>query len=213
MSLKRFPSLLFTVTSTALPWDFYFFKLTQLLTVSVKEKGGNLTENHTPFWFKKSIQKPQDYARKPQWNCTFMNSTSGECTEHHRQDFLHIAHTETQVDWKQSTSIQLMTQKLHTCTCANYTGFISMLATWGKRVHIKLNEKGVLPKTDENGHRIKNKYNSIKCLSVSALLLTKPNILPMIACFASILNEVSFVKRQSTWKKLNLEKKLHRKIF
>ncbi len=26
--------------STALPWDFYFFKLTQPLTVSVKEKGG-----------------------------------------------------------------------------------------------------------------------------------------------------------------------------
>ncbi len=94
---KEFSSLLFTVTSTALPWDLYFFKLPQPLTVSVNEKGGNLTENHTPFWFKKSIQKPQDYARKPQWNCTFMNSTSGECTEHHRHDFLHIVHTETQV--------------------------------------------------------------------------------------------------------------------
>ncbi len=35
-------SLLFIVTSVALPWDFYFFKLTQPLTVSttVKEKGG-----------------------------------------------------------------------------------------------------------------------------------------------------------------------------
>jgi hypothetical protein len=40
-------SLLFTVTSTALPRDLYFFKLTQPLTIStvqllytVKEKGG-----------------------------------------------------------------------------------------------------------------------------------------------------------------------------
>jgi hypothetical protein len=49
-------SLLFTVTSTALPWDFYFFKLTQPLTVSVKEKGGK--PNRKP-WLKKSIQKPQ----------------------------------------------------------------------------------------------------------------------------------------------------------
>ncbi len=30
-------------------WDFYFFNLTQPLTVSVKEKGGHLTENQTPF--------------------------------------------------------------------------------------------------------------------------------------------------------------------
>ncbi len=30
----EFSSLLFTVTSTALPWDFYFCKLTQPLTVS-----------------------------------------------------------------------------------------------------------------------------------------------------------------------------------
>jgi hypothetical protein len=63
-----------------------------------------------------------------------------------------------------------------------------------------------LPKNDENGHRIKNKYNSIKGQRVSALLLTKPNILPMFALFASILNEVSSVIRQSTWKKLNLNK-------
>jgi hypothetical protein len=38
--LREFSSLLFTVTSTALPWDFYFFKRTQPLTVSVKKKGG-----------------------------------------------------------------------------------------------------------------------------------------------------------------------------
>jgi hypothetical protein len=31
-----------------LPIDFYFFKVTQPLTVSVKEKGGK-PENHTPF--------------------------------------------------------------------------------------------------------------------------------------------------------------------
>jgi hypothetical protein len=35
---KEFSSLLFTVT--ALPWNFYFFKHTQPLTVSLKEKGG-----------------------------------------------------------------------------------------------------------------------------------------------------------------------------
>jgi hypothetical protein len=44
---KEFFSLLFTVTSTALHRDFYFFKFTQPLTVftaqllyTVKEKGG-----------------------------------------------------------------------------------------------------------------------------------------------------------------------------
>ncbi len=31
---KVFSFLLFTVTSAALPWDFYFFKLTQPHTVS-----------------------------------------------------------------------------------------------------------------------------------------------------------------------------------
>ncbi len=45
----QFSSLLFTVISTALPGDFYFFKLTQPLTFSVNEKGGKLIENHTPF--------------------------------------------------------------------------------------------------------------------------------------------------------------------
>jgi hypothetical protein len=32
-----------------LPSDFYFFKLTQPFTVSVKEKEENVIENHTPF--------------------------------------------------------------------------------------------------------------------------------------------------------------------
>jgi hypothetical protein len=49
---------------------------------TVKEKVGNLIENHTPsLSFKKSIQNlisenSQDYAYKPQRNCTFMNSAS-----------------------------------------------------------------------------------------------------------------------------------------
>ncbi len=46
----EFFSLLFTVTSTALPWDFYFFKLTEPLTASVKEKGGKPDQkNYTHF--------------------------------------------------------------------------------------------------------------------------------------------------------------------
>ncbi len=57
---RKFSSLLFTVTSTALPWDFYF-KHTQPLTVSVKENEvKNLIENQTPsLWLQQSIQKPQ----------------------------------------------------------------------------------------------------------------------------------------------------------
>jgi hypothetical protein len=50
----EFSSLLFTVSSTALPWDFYFFKLTQPLTVSVKD-----ALLYGLIWLKKSIQKPQ----------------------------------------------------------------------------------------------------------------------------------------------------------
>ncbi len=79
-------SLLFSVTSTALPWDFYFFKLTQPLRVStvqllytVKEKEENLIENHNPFPlpYGLSLRNPyrnlksensQDYAQKPQQN-------------------------------------------------------------------------------------------------------------------------------------------------
>ncbi len=55
-----FSFLFFTVTSTALPWNFYFFKLTQPHTVSVKEKGGKPDRKPHPFpMFKKSIRKPQ----------------------------------------------------------------------------------------------------------------------------------------------------------
>jgi hypothetical protein len=51
--------LLLTVTSTTLPWDFYFFKLTQPLTASsvyllntIKEKGGK-PDRTLSLWFKK----------------------------------------------------------------------------------------------------------------------------------------------------------------
>ncbi len=65
---KEISSLLFTFTSTALPWDFYFFKLSQPLTVStvqllytIKETGGKPDRKPYPpsLWFKKFIQKPQ----------------------------------------------------------------------------------------------------------------------------------------------------------
>ncbi len=59
----------YSQSSAALPWDLYFFKLTQPLIVSLvrycthtlyRRKEENLIENHTPsLWFKNSIQKPQ----------------------------------------------------------------------------------------------------------------------------------------------------------
>ncbi len=78
------------MTSTALPWDFFFFKLTEPLTVSrarllytVKEKGGKPGKKpcplpyvlRNPYWNPKS-ENSQDYAQKSQINCTFMNSAS-----------------------------------------------------------------------------------------------------------------------------------------
>ncbi len=47
-SLTEFSSFLFTVTSTTLSWDVYFFKLRQSLTISVKEKGGKLDRKPYP---------------------------------------------------------------------------------------------------------------------------------------------------------------------
>jgi hypothetical protein len=88
---QKFSSLLFTVTSAALPWDLYFFKLTQPLTVftvqllyTEKEKGGKPDRKpyplpyslRHPYWNLKS-ENSQDYAQKPQRNYTFMNSASG----------------------------------------------------------------------------------------------------------------------------------------
>ncbi len=83
-------SLLFAVTSTALPWDFYFFKLTQPLTFStvqllytVKEKRGKPGRKPYPLpWglinpYKNlKSENSQDYAQKPQRNCKFMNLAS-----------------------------------------------------------------------------------------------------------------------------------------
>ncbi len=94
----KFSSLLFTVTSTALPWGFYFFRLTQPLTVStdqlqytVEEKGGKpRTESHTggkpvrkPYPLPYGLRNPkrnlksensQDYSQKPQRNCEIVRS-------------------------------------------------------------------------------------------------------------------------------------------
>jgi hypothetical protein len=45
-----------------------------------EETKENLKENHTPLlWFKKSskFDNSQDYAQKPQRNCTFMNLVIG----------------------------------------------------------------------------------------------------------------------------------------
>ncbi len=69
---------------TALPWDFYFFKLTQPLTVSVKEKGGT-PDIKPPYPLPYGLrnlhrnlksENSQDYAQKPERNCTFMNSAT-----------------------------------------------------------------------------------------------------------------------------------------
>ncbi len=83
----EFFSLLFTVTSTALPWDLYFFKLTQPLTVSrgqllniVKEKRDK--PDRKPYPFPYGLRNPyrilksknsQNYAQIPQQNFTFLN--------------------------------------------------------------------------------------------------------------------------------------------
>ncbi len=88
--------MLFKVTSTALPWDLYFFKLTQPLTVSrvqllytVKEKGGQPDRKlyHLSFGLRNPHRNlkseiSEDYDQKPQQNCTSMNSASilADCT-------------------------------------------------------------------------------------------------------------------------------------
>ncbi len=76
-------SYCYSVSSTALPWDSYFFKLTQPLIVSVREKGGK--PDRKPYSLLYGLRNPyrnlksknsQDYAQKPQWNWTVMNSAS-----------------------------------------------------------------------------------------------------------------------------------------
>jgi hypothetical protein len=79
--------LLFTVTSTALLRDFYFFKLTQSLTVCTvqllynvtREKGGK--PDRKPYPLPHGLrnlksENSQDYAQKSQQNCMFMNTAS-----------------------------------------------------------------------------------------------------------------------------------------
>jgi hypothetical protein len=85
--------LAFLFTCTALPWNFYFYKLTQPLTVStvqllytVKEKGGKPDRKpyprpyglRNPYRNLKKYENSEDYAQKPQQNCTFMNSVSNQ---------------------------------------------------------------------------------------------------------------------------------------
>ncbi len=87
---QEFSSLLFKVISTALPWDFYFFKLTQPLRLSyctvytVNEKRGK--PNRKPYPLPYGLRNPYknlksenslDYTQKPQRNCTFMKSALG----------------------------------------------------------------------------------------------------------------------------------------
>ncbi len=90
----EFSSLLFTVISTALPWYFYFFNSRNLLCISsnsrnffhISSNSHNLLNISTvqitlpyglrnPYSNLKS-ENSQDYAQKPQRNCTFMNSAS-----------------------------------------------------------------------------------------------------------------------------------------
>ncbi len=73
-----------------MPWDFYFFKLTQPLTVStvqllytMKEKKGKPDRKSYPrpyglrnLYRNLKSENSQDYAQKPQRNWTFMNSAS-----------------------------------------------------------------------------------------------------------------------------------------
>ncbi len=66
-------------------WDFYFFKLTQPLTVSVKRKEENMVEIHTET---SSLRTLKDYAPKPQCDCK-MNSVSGHLKD---KIFLDISH-------------------------------------------------------------------------------------------------------------------------
>ncbi len=78
-------SLLFTATSTALPWDFCFYKLTQPLTVSTVQLLYTVKVERRKTWYPLlyGLRNPhrnlrteisQDYAQKPQRKCTFMNS-------------------------------------------------------------------------------------------------------------------------------------------
>ncbi len=63
-------------------WDFFFFKLTQPLTVSAKEKGGKPNYKIKPpsLWLRnpyRNLKSEKIMPRKPQRFCTFMNSAAG----------------------------------------------------------------------------------------------------------------------------------------
>ncbi len=79
-NFEEFSSCLFTVTSTALPWDFYFFKLTQPPTyfyssviVHCKRKRKTIPPS---LWFKKYKQKP------PVWELRLLPETSTKLYVH-----------------------------------------------------------------------------------------------------------------------------------
>ncbi len=109
--LRVFPLHIFTVTATALPWEFYFFKLTLPPTVfrvqllyTVKEKGGKPDRNPYPLPYglrnpfrSLNSENSQDYAQKPQRNCTFMNLASGMMVtwyrKHHQSELHRIIPT------------------------------------------------------------------------------------------------------------------------
>ncbi len=71
-----------------------YHKPPQPLTVSVQEKGGNLIENHTTFpivfEIRTETENSQDYAQKPQGDCTFMNSASGHSWAYACRTQLHV---------------------------------------------------------------------------------------------------------------------------
>ncbi len=84
-SLKSFPPCYSQSPLQLCLGDFYFFKLEKPLKIATVQllytvecrKEENLIENRTPLpMFKKSIQRPQNFAQKNQRNCTFMNSAS-----------------------------------------------------------------------------------------------------------------------------------------
>jgi hypothetical protein len=93
-SFKGFWSFLFTITSTALLWDLYFFKLTQPLTVStvpllytVKEKGGKSDRKPYPLSYglrnsyrNLKSENSQDYAQKSQWRKMYVHEFGCFCT-------------------------------------------------------------------------------------------------------------------------------------
>jgi hypothetical protein len=82
---SEFSFLLFPVTCTALPWDFYFFEFAQPLTVSLKEKGGKTDIKPYPFPYglrNLKSENSQDYAQKPESSFTFINSASVSAGEH-----------------------------------------------------------------------------------------------------------------------------------